>query len=108
MANDPVVSKCSELMRLGLMPTVQEIKDGKVCLIRTYAPAVELILLESSGCVTWKMNVRIFGLDLCNNLHAEIGGWNRRTHLCRVDTGLSEKCGCTVVIIRMTKCILYE
>ncbi|EIW84204.1 flavo protein [Coniophora puteana RWD-64-598 SS2] len=29
MQNDPVVSKCSELMRLGLMPTPEELKNGK-------------------------------------------------------------------------------
>jgi len=29
MQNDPVVSKASELLRLGLMPSVQEIKGGK-------------------------------------------------------------------------------
>lgn len=31
MQNDPVVSKASELLRLGLMPSVEEIKGGKVC-----------------------------------------------------------------------------
>jgi hypothetical protein len=30
MQSDPVVSKASELLRLGLMLSVQEIKDGKV------------------------------------------------------------------------------
>lgn len=30
MQNDPVVSKASELLRLGLMPSPQEVKDGKV------------------------------------------------------------------------------
>ncbi|KAF9532595.1 flavoprotein [Crepidotus variabilis] len=30
MQNDPVVSKASELLRLGLMPTPEEVKDGKV------------------------------------------------------------------------------
>ena len=30
MQNDPVVSQASELLRLGLMPTPQEIRDGKV------------------------------------------------------------------------------
>jgi len=29
MQNDPVVSKASELLRLGLMPSLKEIKDGK-------------------------------------------------------------------------------
>ncbi|EIN09781.1 hypothetical protein PUNSTDRAFT_51954 [Punctularia strigosozonata HHB-11173 SS5] len=29
MQNDPVVSKASELLRLGLMPSPQEVKDGK-------------------------------------------------------------------------------
>jgi NADPH-dependent 2,4-dienoyl-CoA reductase/sulfur reductase-like enzyme len=29
MQNDPVVSQASELLRLGLMPTLQEIRDGK-------------------------------------------------------------------------------
>jgi len=29
MQNDPVVSKASELLRLGLMPSVEEIKGGK-------------------------------------------------------------------------------
>jgi hypothetical protein len=32
MQNDPVVSKASELLRLGLMPSVEEIKGGKVCI----------------------------------------------------------------------------
>lgn len=30
MQSDPVVTKASELLRLGLMPTPQEIRDGKV------------------------------------------------------------------------------
>jgi hypothetical protein len=30
MQNDPVVSKSSELIRLGLMLSVEEIKNGKV------------------------------------------------------------------------------
>lgn len=30
MQNDPVVSKASELLRLGLMPSPEEIKNGKV------------------------------------------------------------------------------
>jgi len=29
MANDPLVSKCSELLRLGLMPSASEVKNGK-------------------------------------------------------------------------------
>ena len=29
MQNDPVVSKASELLRLGLMPTAEELKSGK-------------------------------------------------------------------------------
>ena len=33
MQNDPVVSKASELLRLGLMPSVEEIKGGKVCIM---------------------------------------------------------------------------
>ena len=33
MQNDPVVSKASELLRLGLMPSVEEIKAGKVCIM---------------------------------------------------------------------------
>ena len=32
MGNDPLVSKSSELMRLGLMPSGDEIKAGKVLL----------------------------------------------------------------------------
>jgi hypothetical protein len=32
MQNDPVVSKASELLRLGLMPTPQELKEGMVSL----------------------------------------------------------------------------
>ena len=32
MQNDPVVSKASELLRLGLMPTPEELKEGKVSL----------------------------------------------------------------------------
>ena len=28
MGNDPVVMKSSELMRLGIMPSAQEIKEG--------------------------------------------------------------------------------
>ncbi len=30
MQNDPVVSKASELLRLGLMPTPEEVRSGKV------------------------------------------------------------------------------
>jgi hypothetical protein len=30
MQNDPVVSKASELLRLGLMPSPEEVKTGKV------------------------------------------------------------------------------
>lgn len=30
MQNDPVVSAASELLRLGLMPSPDELKDGKV------------------------------------------------------------------------------
>ena len=30
MQNDPVVSKASELLRLGLMPTPEELREGKV------------------------------------------------------------------------------
>ena len=30
MQNDPVVLKASELLRLGLMPTPEELKEGKV------------------------------------------------------------------------------
>jgi hypothetical protein len=30
MQNDPVVSKASELLRLGLMPTPDELRAGKV------------------------------------------------------------------------------
>lgn len=30
MQNDPVVSKASELLRLGLMPTPEEVRAGKV------------------------------------------------------------------------------
>ena len=30
MQNDPVVSKASELFRLGLMPTPEEVRFGKV------------------------------------------------------------------------------
>lgn len=33
MQNDPVVSKASELLRLDLMPSVEEIKAGKVCIM---------------------------------------------------------------------------
>lgn len=31
MQADPIVSQCSELLRLGLMPSASEIKAGKVC-----------------------------------------------------------------------------
>lgn len=31
MQRDPVVSKASELLRLGLMPSPAEIRNGKVC-----------------------------------------------------------------------------
>ena len=31
MQNDPVVSKASELLRLGLMPSPDEVRAGKVC-----------------------------------------------------------------------------
>jgi apoptosis-inducing factor 3 len=30
MGNDPIMSKTSELMRLGLMPSAEEIKGGVV------------------------------------------------------------------------------
>lgn len=30
MQSDPVVSKASELLRLGLMPTAEQIRNGKV------------------------------------------------------------------------------
>lgn len=30
MQNDPVVSKASELLRLGLMPSLEEVRAGKV------------------------------------------------------------------------------
>jgi hypothetical protein len=33
IANDPVVSKSSELLRLGLMPSMEELKAGKVSFI---------------------------------------------------------------------------
>lgn len=33
MANDPIVSKSSELLRLGLMPSMEELKAGKVSFI---------------------------------------------------------------------------
>jgi hypothetical protein len=33
MGNDPVVSKSSELLRLGLMPSMGELKAGKVCFL---------------------------------------------------------------------------
>ena len=36
MQNDPVVSKASELLRLGLMPSLEEIKAGKVCIMIIY------------------------------------------------------------------------
>lgn len=31
MQRDPVVSKASELLRLGFMPSASEIRNGKVC-----------------------------------------------------------------------------
>jgi hypothetical protein len=31
MQNDPVVSKASELLRLQLMPSLEELRGGKVC-----------------------------------------------------------------------------
>lgn len=31
MQRDPVVSKASELLRLGLMPTPSKLREGKVC-----------------------------------------------------------------------------
>jgi hypothetical protein len=36
MGNDPIMSKTSELMRLGLMPSAQEIKGGIVSLLSLY------------------------------------------------------------------------
>ena len=36
MQNDPVVSKASQLMRLGLMPSPDEVRAGKVdCCFQT-------------------------------------------------------------------------
>lgn len=37
MGNDPIMSKTSELMRLGLMPTAQEIKSGAV----SFSPEID-------------------------------------------------------------------
>lgn len=34
MQNDPIVSKSAELLRLGGMPTVEELKAGKVQMTR--------------------------------------------------------------------------
>jgi hypothetical protein len=36
MQNDPVVSKASELLRLGLMPSPDELKAGKVSVNSTF------------------------------------------------------------------------
>lgn len=36
MQNDPVVSKASELLRLGLMPTPEEVEAGKVGLVALF------------------------------------------------------------------------
>lgn len=36
MQADPVVSKCSELMRMGKMPSASEIRAGKVWAIHIY------------------------------------------------------------------------
>lgn len=39
MQNDPVVSKASELLRLGLMPSADELKAGKVSDFDVFVPA---------------------------------------------------------------------
>lgn len=39
MQNDPVVGKASELLRLGLMPSLDDIKAGKV---HIDAPSLEI------------------------------------------------------------------
>lgn len=39
MQNDPVVSAASELLRLGLMPSLEDIKAGKVCSVPAEANA---------------------------------------------------------------------
>lgn len=33
MQRDPIVAKASELLRLDLMPSLDEIRNGKVCLV---------------------------------------------------------------------------
>jgi hypothetical protein len=37
MQSDPIVVKASELLRLGLMPSADEIKAGAVSVLRSYA-----------------------------------------------------------------------
>ena len=48
MQNDPVVSKCSELMRLGLMPSPEELKSGKDVLTIDLASSDKLSKVSSS------------------------------------------------------------
>ena len=47
MQNDPVVSKASELFRLGLMPSVELIKSGQV------SQPVSITTV-TSGKLTWE------------------------------------------------------
>lgn len=42
MQNDPVVSKCSELIRLGLMPSAEEIRAGKVCFVLLHFKVLDI------------------------------------------------------------------
>jgi hypothetical protein len=47
MQNDPVVSKASELLRLGLMPSAEELRAGKVSW--SYFPCVVYCLWNILG-----------------------------------------------------------
>ena len=51
MQNDPVVSKSSELLRLGLMPSVEEIKAGKVCIMIMFFLGYLHVLFFVSGFI---------------------------------------------------------
>lgn len=47
MQKDPIVSKASELMRLQMMPSPTEIRDGKVRLC--LRPGFVVVLMTSKG-----------------------------------------------------------
>jgi len=50
MQNDPVVSKASELLRLGAMPSLDELRNGKV------------------GCVAFSVSIIVIHKDMNQNI----------------------------------------